>query len=277
MKNIVDAKFLKENLNNKNLVLIDCRFDLLDREYGKKSYEKEHIKGAIRIDLDTQLSTEEKEHGGRNPLPSVDELVNTFEEIGISNDSLVVIYDDGDLSGPSRLWWILKYLGHKNVYVLDGGINAFKEISDETSNETTEILNRGKLDINIDESMKVDMNYVKERLHNKNVAIIDSRDYKRYIGEIEPVYKKAGHIPGALNFFWKDVLNIDNDKFSMKNIDELKNHFKTLKDYDEVIVYCGSGVTACINSLALCEISQKHTVYPGSFSDWISYDENEIE
>ncbi len=109
--------------------------------------------------------------------------------------------------------------------------------------------------------MKVDMEYVRERLENENVVIIDSREYKRYIGEFEPVDIKAGHIPGARNYFWMNLLQKENEE---------------LKSYEEVIVYCGSGITACPNSLALSEVGINHKVYSGSFSDWISYTDNEV-
>ena len=127
MNNLVSAKWLKDNIDDENIVIIDCRFNLMDKEYGKKAYEKGHIKGAKRVDIETQLSSVVKEHGGRHPLPSIEELKNTFENIGISNDSIVISYDEGDLSGASRLWWILKYLGHDKVYVLDGGLEVFKD------------------------------------------------------------------------------------------------------------------------------------------------------
>lgn len=106
MNNLVSAKWLKDNINDKNIVIVDCRFNLMDKEYGKKSYEKGHIKGAKRVDIETELSSIVKKHGGRHPLPSVKELKNTFENIGISNDSVVISYDEGDLAGASRLWWI---------------------------------------------------------------------------------------------------------------------------------------------------------------------------
>ncbi|WP_092925340.1 sulfurtransferase [Romboutsia hominis] len=275
MTNLVSPNWLKENMDNKDLVIVDCRFDLIDKEYGKKSYNESHIKNAVRVDIENQLSSEVKIHGGRHPLPSVDDLVNTFKSIGIDNNSIVVAYDEGDLAGPSRLWWILKYLGHDKVYVLNGGINEFKSIGGEITNEIpkTKI---GNFKATVNNNMRVDMNYVKERLYNKDIAIIDSREYKRYLGEFEPVDKKAGHIPSAKNYFWMDVLNKDNEFINLKCLDDLKRHFEKLNDYKEIIVYCGSGITACPNSLALSEVGICHKVYPGSFSDWISYDENEV-
>jgi len=276
MNNLVNAKWLKENINNENIVIVDCRFNLMDKEYGKKSYEKGHIKGAKRVDIETELSGTVKLHGGRHPLPSIEKLKNTFEKLGISNDSIVISYDEGDLAGASRLWWILKYLGHEKVYVLDGGLEDFKELGGEISTEIKKS-NKVKLDINVQENMKIDMEYVKERIDDEDTVIVDSREYKRYIGEFEPVDKKAGHIPGAVNYFWMDILEKDGDKLYLKSKDELKKQFAELIDFDEVIVYCGSGITACPNSLALSEIGIKHKLYTGSFSDWISYDENIVE
>lgn len=276
MTNLVSGKWLKENIDKENLIVIDCRFNLMDKEYGKRSYDDSHIKGAVRVDIETELSTKVREHGGRHPLPSVEELKNTFENLGVSNDSIVVAYDEGDLAGPCRLWWILKYLGHDKVFVLNGGMNSFIEAGGEISNEVPQVV-KSTFDISVNDDMRVDMEYVRERLYNKNVAIIDSRENPRYRGEFEPVDKKAGHIPSALNYFWMDILNKDNNKIFMKTEEELKELFKELNNYDEVIVYCGSGITACPNSLALNEVNINHKVYTGSFSDWISYEENKVE
>ena len=276
MSNIVNANWLKENLNNEKLVIVDCRFDLMDKNYGKNSYEKSHIENAVRVDIETQLSAPVTTHGGRHPLPSIEDLKSTFENIGISNDSIVVAYDEGDLSGPARLWWILKYLGHKEVYVLDGGIDSFKEAGGKvTTKETT--VKKGNFEVHLNEDMRVDMEYVKSRLHNKDIAIVDCREHRRYIGEFEPVDKKAGHIPSALNYFWMDILNKNDDKLTIKSDEDLKKHFKELNNYDEVIIYCGSGITASPVSLALNEANIPHKLYAGSFSDWISYDDNEVE
>lgn len=276
MKNIVSVNWLKENLNNQNLVVVDCRFDLMDKEYGKRSYEKEHIKGAVRVDLEKDLSSEVREHGGRHPLPKIEKLKETFENIGISNESIVVAYDEGDLAGPARLWWILKYLGHKEVYVLNGGIEAFKSVGGEVTSDV-EPIEKSEFKVNVNKDMIVDMEYVKDRINNERVAIVDSRENKRYIGEFEPVDKRAGHIPGALNYFWMDILDKAEDGFTIKSQDKLKELFSKLNDYDEVIVYCGSGVTACPNSLALTEAGVKHKLYAGSYSDWISYEENSVD
>lgn len=276
MSNIVSPEWLKENSNNDKLIVVDCRFSLMDKEYGKRSYDESHIEGAVRIDIETQLSTSVKEHGGRHPIPSKEELKDTFENIGISNDSIVVAYDEGDLAGPARLWWILKYLGHKEVYILNGGIKAFEKIGGKTTSEPT-IPKKGNFHLNVNEDMKVNMEYVRERLHKDNVAIIDCRENGRYKGEFEPVDNRAGHIPSAKNYFWMNILNNTNDRLIIKSKEELKELFNDLNNYEEVIIYCGSGITASPVSFALTEIGIKHKLYAGSFSDWISYEENKVD
>lgn len=276
MSNIVNAKWLKENLNNDKLVIVDCRFSLMDKEYGKRSYDESHIEGAVRVDIETELSAPVKEHGGRHPLPSSEELKTTFENIGINNDSIVVAYDEGDLAGPARLWWILKYLGHNEVYVLNGGIKAFEEIGGKTTSESTSV-KKGKFELNVNENMRVAMEYVRERLHKDNVVIVDCRENGRYNGEFEPVDKKAGHIPSALNYFWMNILDKQDDRLTMKKEEDLKKYFNKLNNYDEVIIYCGSGITASPVSLALTEANIDHKLYAGSFSDWISYEENKVD
>lgn len=276
MKNVVSVDWLKENINNENLVIVDCRFDLMDKEYGKNKYNIEHIIGAKRVDIETELSDVVKEHGGRHPLPSIEKLEEVFSSKGINKDSIVVAYDEGDLVGPSRLWWILKYLGHEKVYILNGGINSFKDIGGKVTDRTEEN-KKGNFKANENKELKVNMEYVKERLNNDKVAIIDSREYKRYIGEFEPVDIKAGHIPGAMNYFWMNILDNERKEVVIKTLNDLNEMFKELRAYDEVIVYCGSGITACPNSLALDEVNIKHKVYCGSFSDWISYKNNKIE
>lgn len=276
MSNMVNAKWLKENLNNDKLVIVDCRFSLMDKEYGKRSYDESHIEGAVRVDIETELSAPVKEHGGRHPLPSSEELKTTFENIGINNDSIVVAYDEGDLAGPARLWWILKYLGHNEVYVLNGGIKAFEEIGGKTTSESTSV-KKGKFELNVNENMRVAMEYVRERLHKDNVVIVDCRENGRYNGEFEPVDKKAGHIPSALNYFWMNILDKQDDRLTMKKEEDLKKYFNKLNNYDEVIIYCGSGITASPVSLALTEANIDHKLYAGSFSDWISYEENKVD
>ena len=279
MKNIISAKELISKLEkNANLVVIDCRFDLINRTYGIDSYKKGHIKGSFILDIDKDLSSPTKEHGGKNPLQDPLILKEKLEKMGVDNDTTIVTYDDGDLNGACRLFFQLKHLGLKNVYVLDGGITSFVKEGGELE-EKVNIPSCTSKEIrpNINNGLVVPMEYVKSKLYKKDTVIIDCRANERYQGLVEPAYSKAGHIPSAKNYFCKDLIKSDFENGSLKDIEFLKKFFKDLNNYDEVILSCGSGISACVNSLALRELDIPHKIYIGSFSDWISYDDNEIK
>lgn len=279
MKNIISAKELISKLEqNDNLVIIDCRFDLINRTYGIDSYKKGHIKGSFILDIDKDLSSPTKEHGGKNPLQDPFILKEKLEKMGVDNDTTIVTYDDGDLNGACRLFFQLKHLGLKNVYVLDGGITSFVKEGGELE-ERVNIPNCTGKEINpdINDDLVVPMEYVKSKLYKKDTMIIDCRANERYQGLVEPAYSKAGHIPSAKNYFCKDLIKSSFENGSLKDMEFLKDFFKDLNTYDEVILSCGSGISACVNSLALRELDIPHKIYVGSFSDWISYDDNEIK
>lgn len=279
MKNIISAKELISKLEqNDNLVIIDCRFDLINRTYGIDSYKKGHIKGSFILDIDRDLSSPTKEHGGKNPLQDPFILKEKLEKMGVDNDTTIVTYDDGDLNGACRLFFQLKHLGLKKVYVLDGGITSFVNEGGELEEKINIPNCTGKeIKPNINDDLVVPMEYVKSKLYKKDTVIIDCRANERYQGLVEPAYSKAGHIPSAKNYFCKDLIKSNFENGSLKDMEFLKDFFKDLNTYDEVILSCGSGISACVNSLALRELDIPHKIYVGSFSDWISYDDNEIK
>ncbi len=271
MKNLVSAKWLKEN-NNDDMVVVDCRFDLQTPSYGKDSYLKNHIPDAIYMDMNKDLAGDVKEHGGRHPLPDLNEFRSKLESCGIGRDITVVAYDDGEVAGSSRFWWMLKYIGHDKVYILDGGIKDWIKSGYSLSSDIPK-KEKKHLDMNINESIIATVGEVKGHISKEESLIIDSRSFERYKGEVEPIDKTAGHIPSAKNYFWMDVL--ENDK--MKDNEKLKTHFNELSSYKNIIVHCGSGITGCVNYVALDEIGIRSKLYLGSWSDWISYDDNEVK
>ncbi len=272
MKNLVCTKWVKERLGNTDAVIFDCRFSLMDPEYGEKAYKKEHIEGAIKINLDKDLASKVEKHGGRHPLPKVEEFKSFMEDLGVSNNSTVIVYDDGDLAGASRLWWMLKYIGIENVHVMEGGIKKWILENNPTTDEISNINNKGSITVKLNEDLICDVNYVKERMKDKNTIIIDSRARERYLGKVEPMDKKAGHIPGSKNYDWAN--NFKDGKLISKN--DLKERFKGVEDYKDIIVHCGSGITGCVNVLMLKEINIDSKLYAGSWSDWCSYEENPV-
>lgn len=272
MKNIVTIDWLLENLERKDLVILDCRFDLSNPEYGLEAYKKFHIKNSVYISLEENMAGETKEHGGRHPLPDMNEFTKTMENSGVDDEKTVVIYDDGDLAAASRLWFMLKYIGIEKVYVLAGGFQTWIERELPTTDIVDEPQKSKGITINIDSKLICDVNYVIENIRKEESIIVDSRSKERHLGLEEPIDKKAGHIPSAVNYFWKD--NFHNLK--VKDLSKLNERFENLKDYKNIIVHCGSGITGCVNVLMMNEIGFQPILYLGSWSDWITYKDNEI-
>jgi thiosulfate/3-mercaptopyruvate sulfurtransferase len=272
MSNFVTPKWLYEHLKNNDLVIADCRADLFDKDYGRRVYDEGHIEGAQFIEVKSDLAGEIKEHGGRSPMPPLKVFKEKFEAIGIDKSKTVVAYDEAELAGAERFWWMLKYIGHDKVYVLNGGIRAWQR---EAYPLTTKVRkNRiGKIELRLDKSLITDISEVKDNMSKEGFIIVDSRAKERYKGDIEPIDKKAGHIPGAVNYHWKDVLK-ENGEFRSK--EELEVHFRMLKGYKNITLQCGSGIDACGNFIAMSEINMKPKLYVGSWSDWVSYDNNPI-
>lgn len=276
MSIIVNDTWLKNRLENKleNTVVVDVRFQLNDAEAGRKAYLESHIPHAVYLDLNKDLSGKAEKHGGNHPLPDMDMFAAKIGNIGIDHDTTVVIYDQRNDMFAARLWWLLDYMGHDNIYLLDGGFEKWVEQGHKVSSELPS-LSAKDFQPNFRENQVADIDEVKEKLDNKSAVLIDSRGKDRYLGKTEPLYPKAGHIPGAKNYFWKNVLD---ENGNWKNDTDLQENFSSLSKDDEIIVSCGSGVSACPNVLALKSAGYRNVkLYPGSFSDWISYEENEIE
>jgi thiosulfate/3-mercaptopyruvate sulfurtransferase len=275
MKYVKNKEWLLKNLNETNVRIVDCRFSLAAPQKKQEEYREGHIPGASYFDLEQDLSGSVGDHGGRHPLPDLAELVTKLENAGISNHTTVIAYDDGEGAFAARFWWLLQYLGHGDVYVLDGGLNGWLEGNYPLTTDLPDF-EKGKFHPNLNAELIADTEEVKAFVQNQpeDIILIDSREEKRYLGLEEPIDKKAGHIPGAINKPWMEGLR------SGQYIPaaEQKQRFSDVNSGKEIIVYCGSGVTATPNFLALKEAGfEKVKLYVGSFSDWISYDVNKIE
>ncbi|KWX69608.1 sulfurtransferase [Paenibacillus jilunlii] len=277
----VTKRWLLARLYEPEQTIVDCRFTLGKPEAGRESYEQEHIPGAVYLDLEHDLSSPAGEHGGRHPLPDPQVLAARLAKLGIGNDSRIVAYDDECGMNAARLWWLLRYLGHENVFILEGGFSAWKaEKFPVTDHQPVRVPStfepkvQPQMLANVDEVRQVSEQTVAATSSSPSAlpVLIDSRAGERYQGKEETLDKKAGHIPGAVNYFWKNTQNEDG---SYKSAEQLVEHFAGLDKDREIIVYCGSGVTACPNILALEKAGyRKVRLYAGSWSDWISYSEN---
>ncbi|MEK4508831.1 sulfurtransferase [Paenibacillus sp. FSL K6-2524] len=274
---IVSKKWLLARMYEPDLVIVDCRFELGRPTAGQEAFAQSHIPGAIYLDLEVDLSSPVNTHGGRHPLPDPDVLAKRLSQAGISNNSRIVAYDDQGGMYASRLWWLLRWLGHDSVYVMDEGFSSWKD-GGYPLTDAQPINIPASFVPNLRHDMLADMNEVKQSLSNPGVLLVDSRDASRYAGEQEPIDAKAGHIPGAINSFWKQVLD---DSGAWKSDQLLSSQFSRLTEAmdkgQEAIIYCGSGVSACPNVLALHRLGySKVRLYAGSWSDWVSYEENPV-
>lgn len=274
MNYIVDKEWLVKNINDPYVRIVDCSFSLANPEKGRQEYDKNHIPGAVHFDLEKDLSGEVSEHGGRHPLPPIKEFIHKLEQAGIDENSFVVAYDQGEGAFAARFWWMLTYLGHENVFVLDGGFRGWKDGNYPVTTEVP-VFNKSTFNIKMNHELIASMEDVRAvaGVPDSQTILIDSREERRYLGLEEPIDKKAGRIPNAINKPWFEGL----DAGYYKSEGEQKDRFKDISPEKQIIVYCGSGVTAAPNFLALKKAGfEKVKLYLGSFSDWISYRENEI-
>lgn len=272
MKNIVSQEWLVNNMSKEDLILLDARAKLGDSKYDLEEYKKGHIRNAYHVSLYDTLTGEIGVHGGRNPLPKMEKFIEDMKKLGITDDSTIVVYDNGDLDMAGRLWWMLKYSGRDKVYILEGGLNAWEENGLELTTEVPERKESNSLTLNLRPSMEADIDYVKKAIDLDNIAIMDARSAERYRGEVEPWDRIAGHIPNAINYPWMDLL----EEGKVKSKEELEKYFEDVKKYDEIIVHCGSGITGTVNYIFMEEIGLKPKLYVGGFSDWVSYEDNEV-
>lgn len=266
---IVSPQWLSEHLNDPDVTIIDCRFSLADIELGYQQYLASHLPNAFYLHLNNDLSSPVGKHGGRHPLPNPDDIANKLASIGIhSSDTLVVVYDDSRFAFASRLWWLLRYLGHDKVAILDGGFSQWQQQGYPVTAELPEP-KPGTFAVQLHPEWVVDIETVKAQKDLPGVALVDSREPGRYRGEYEPIDPVAGHIPGAVNYCWQEVTD---DRGFVKSVEAQRHHWQALQSAEAAIVYCGSGVTACVNllSLHLAGVSNAK-LYAGSWSDWCSY------
>ncbi|GAA0348113.1 sulfurtransferase [Bacillus carboniphilus] len=269
----VEARDLFKMIENQeSITVLDCRFDLKDPEAGKAWFRESHILHAQYMDLEQDLSGKVEKHGGRHPLPSVSELEELFQIKGVSKDKPVVVYDQGKAPFAARCYWTLKFLGHPNVYILQGGYTDWIQEQYPITGQPTAV-SRGDFTAHIQKEMVANYEDVKSLIETNSGVLVDSRELVRYQGKEEPIDKKAGRIPSSHHYFWLDVFTGNRYKSS----DDLIQQYQAIQQDQPIVVYCGSGVTAAPNVVALYHAGYKHVkLYIGSFSDWISYEDSII-
>jgi thiosulfate/3-mercaptopyruvate sulfurtransferase len=270
---IVSAEELFRHLDDPELIRVDARFALggANADAGELAWRESHLPNASYVHLDRDLSDKQKPaQFGRHPLPDADMFCHTLMRCGISAHSQVVVYDANDgAMAAARFWYLLRLLGHEKVAVLDGGFARWLELELPVTNDAPVHL-PSLYHAGFDQAQMVNAEAVKNNLANSEFVMLDARAPERYRGEVEPIDKVAGHIPGALNRPYS--LNLENGRFRSSEL--LRSDFLGLLGKhaaSETILYCGSGVTACHNLLAM-EIARLHgaKIFPPSWSGWIS-------
>ncbi|MBB4806839.1 thiosulfate/3-mercaptopyruvate sulfurtransferase [Chryseobacterium defluvii] len=272
---VINASELKKVIQNENLIILDARTG----KEAHKNYLESRIKGAKFIDLDKDLAEigENAAFGGRHPLPGIEKFIGTLSKLGIKEDSHIVVYDDKNGSNAAaRAWWMLKAFGLANVQVLDGGIQAAEKerlpfSSGEEAFSPAVIIKRDQWFLPVS-----NLEEVENELINNSSTVIDVRDAYRYKGESEPIDLVAGHIPGAINIPFSE--NIDESGMFLSPEALKEKYSELLKNKPpNIIIHCGSGVTACHTILALDYAGfQIPALYVGSWSEWSRREGKEI-
>lgn len=268
---LVSTEDLARHLEDPQWVVFDCRFTLTDPEAGRRAYAEGHLPGARYAHLDEDLSGPiVPGKTGRHPLPDPAVLADKLYHWGVGVNKQVVVYDDSFGAIAVRMWWLLRWLGHPAVALLDGGLPKWKR---ELRPLTTELPRPGKGNCVClpEASQVVAAEDVLRAIQGRDALIIDARPERRFTGEFEPLDPVAGHVPGAINWNFEDNLDIDG---TFLPPEALRENYQSLLEGRppwEVIHMCGSGVTACHNLLAM-EIAglPGSRLYPGSWSEWIT-------
>ena len=268
MHPLISATELRDLLARRpETVLLDCSFDLADPADGERAYAEGHLPGARYAHLDRDLSAPKTGRNGRHPLRDRAAYAAWIGSVGITPTTPVVAYDRQGSMFAVRAWWVLRWLGHDEVAVLDGGLPAWQATGGALSTETPAVPPAAPYPDLPPAMPRIDAAQLQQRL--REVLILDARAPERYRGDVEPLDAVAGHIPGAVNRFFKDNLQPDG---RFKPADELKREFDALlTDERQVVHSCGSGVTACHNLLAM-EVAGfgRSRLYAGSWSEWCS-------
>jgi thiosulfate/3-mercaptopyruvate sulfurtransferase len=264
------AQELLEHLGDPDWVVVDCRFDLGEKDAGRQAYEAAHIPGAVFLDLDRDLAGPITDGTGRHPLPDPDVLAARIGELGIGRSHRVVFYDGGPGALAARAWWTFRWLGHDAVHLLDGGLAHWQALGLPMSGETER-----RSSMRFKPRLRSEWVLSTEELAADTTSIetfnlLDARDAPRFRGEIEPIDPVAGHIPGAINLPFAEFVGEDGTWLPLSERAAL---LETAIGPDRTIdwsVMCGSGVTACHLAISGIEAGfREPRLYVGSWSEWI--------
>lgn len=269
MTALIHPRELAAHLQDPTWRIFDCRHDLADPDYGEKAYAKAHVPGALFLSLDKDLSGCKTGKNGRHPLPTPHNFAEKMSACGVGPETQVVAYDNEGGVFAARFWWTLRWLGHKNVALLNGGLAGWKREKQSLTADVP-VFPSTNFTVTPGSFETVDTAQVQAHLNTPDILMLDARSEERFSGEQETIDPVGGHIPGAINRFYFD--NLDDNGLYFKSAEELHEEFAALlahRTASQVIQQCGSGVTACHNILAM-ELAglPGSKLYVGSWSEW---------
>jgi thiosulfate/3-mercaptopyruvate sulfurtransferase len=270
-KPLIDAQALQGLLQDAaaDVLVLDCSFDLTDPQAGRRAHDAGHVPGSLYVSLDDTLSSAKTGRNGRHPLPTRAAFAQAMAALGAGDSTFVVAYDNAGGMYAARLWWMLRWAGHTQVAVLDGGLAAWQAAGGALSTQTSAPRPAGGFTLRESQVASVDYAQVLANIESRERLVVDARANDRYRGENETLDPVAGHIPGALNRLFRNNLVADG---RFKPAETLRAEWQALigeRPASQVINQCGSGVTACHNLLAM-EVAglRGAALYPGSWSEW---------
>jgi len=266
---IISVEDLNKNLNTQDWLIFDCRFILKDPEGGLKKFNQGHIPGAQYVDMDKDLASPVTSTSGRHPLPNPEELINKLQSWGVNNSSQIICYDDMSGAFAARMWWLLKWLGHNNIAVLDGGIEKWtaKNVSLETD---TQQRAAGSFSGQANNDMWVNVEFVQKELEQDKINLLDARSVERFTAKDTKTDPVAGHVPGAMSYPFAENLSKQGVFLPSEELHKRFTPIVSNPENKELINMCGSGVTACHNILAMSIAELPMTrLFVGSWSEWI--------
>ena len=272
---LIDVESLRPLIGTPAIAVLDCRFDLAAPDAGRQAYLRRHIPGARYVDLNRDLSAPVSAGSGRHPLPDPRTLAAFFRGLGVAPNTQAIVYDESNGSFAARAWWLLRWLGHPKVAVLDGGMSAWlreggSSESGEPPRASAEGSAAGSGTVQVDHRGALGAGELIAALENPRTLLIDARAPERYTGAAEPIDPVAGHIPGAVNHPFSSNLRGDGRFLPPEELERRWRDRLGEASPGDVIVMCGSGVTACHNLLALERAGLPGArLYAGSWSEWI--------
>lgn len=256
-----------------NIVILDASHDLFDATLGRRNYEAGHLPDARFVSLDTDMGGQKNGTNGRHPLPEREHAVDVLRGLGVNDDTQVIVYDQCEGMHAARVWWTLNWLGHRDVAVLDGGLKAWQRHGGDVETDMPPPAAKGNFSDRGEGMPVVSYEDVLRNIDTEERLVVDARAEDRFAGQNETLDPIGGHIPGAVNHFYKHNLNPDG---TFKTVEQLTAQFQSLigqRRAQFLIMQCGSGVSACHNLLALQMIGLGTApLYVGSWSEWCSRD-----